>query len=197
MSIPTDTDPITLFQQWHNEAKAEKSITEPDAMTLSTIDEAGWPNSRIVLLKELDARGFVFYTNLGSEKAANLRANPVAALCFHWMPLEKQVRVRGTVEPVTEEEADAYFASRPRQSQIGAWASKQSQELEGRLTLEKRVALYTAKFGVGAVPRPVFWSGFRIIPRNIEFWHKQPFRLHDRVLFTRDADTWTTRRLYP
>lgn len=197
MSIPTDADPISLFKKWHAEAKATPAISEPTAMVLATVDTEGYPNARVVLLKELDDRGFVFYTNLGSEKAANLKTAPQAALNFFWMPLDKQVRVRGDVEQVSAAEADAYFATRPRQSQIGAWASKQSQELEGRLTLEKRVAQYTAKFGISAIPRPEFWSGFRVIPRSIEFWLKQPFRLHDRVLFTREANTWTSRRLYP
>lgn len=197
MAIDVLDDPIELFRTWFDLARARPEIKEPTAMNLATVDAQGRPDSRIVLLKDVEARGFTFYTNLGSAKAAQLDANPHAALCFHWMPLTRQVRVRGRVTPVTDAEADAYFASRPRQSQIGAWASKQSQPYAARFDLEKRLALYTAKFHVGPVPRPGFWSGYRLLPDTIEFWLEQPYRLHDRVRYTREGDTWRTERLFP
>ena len=152
-------------------------------MTLSTVDPDGMPNARMVLLKGFDADGFVFYTNTGSRKGAELKAAAKAALTFYWKSLQRQVRLRGTVEPVTGAEADAYFATRSRMAQIGAWASKQSAPLESRMAFEKAVAFYTAKFGVGAVPRPPHWSGYRVKPQAIEFWHERPFRLHDRIVF--------------
>ncbi|MBI2432228.1 MAG: pyridoxamine 5'-phosphate oxidase [Candidatus Hydrogenedentes bacterium] len=197
MSIRTEPDPIVLFEEWCAEAHSCKAIAEPTAMTLATVDDSGMPAARVVLLKAYDGRGFVFYTNLSSPKVRQLDANPKAALCFYWMPLDKQIRVQGLVERVTDAEADAYFATRPRQSQIGAWASKQSQPYTERLELEKRLLKYTAKFGLGAVPRPPFWSGFRVVPETIEFWLKQPFRLHDRVLYTRHEDVWTRTRVFP
>lgn len=197
MSIKHEPDPFILFEQWFDEARGTKSITEPTAMTLATVGADGMPSARIVLLKGVDQGGFVFYTNKTSVKGQQLAAHPLAALCFHWMPLDKQVRVEGAVESVTDEEADAYFASRPRQSQIGAWASKQSQAYGERLEFEKRLAKYTAKFGIGTVPRPPFWSGFRVIPRRIEFWLKQPFRLHDRVSYLRQDNAWVVERLFP
>lgn len=197
MAIPANDDPIDLFGQWLSEAEACKAIAEPTAMTLATADADGAPYARIVLLKQVDAQGFTFYTNLGSPKAAQLRANPQAALCFYWMPLDKQVRVRGRVEPVSDAEADAYFDSRPRDSRIGAWASKQSQPLHGRFELEKRVAKYAARYAIGHVPRPEFWSGFRVVPSSIEFWLKQPYRLHERRLYTRAGDGWDQVGLYP
>ena len=197
MSIPDIDNPLELFADWYAEAQARDDIDEPTAMSLATIDKDGHPDSRIVLLKGFDENGFVFYTNLTSTKANQLNNDPHAALCFYWMPLSKQVRIKGSVEPVTEEEADEYFASRPRQSQLGAWASKQSQPLEGRLTLEKRLAKYTAKFHVGKIPRPDFWSGYRLKPSQIEFWLKQSYRLHDRLQFTRSPDGWQSQRLYP
>jgi pyridoxamine 5'-phosphate oxidase len=168
-------------------------------MTLATVDADGMPNARMVLLKGADERGFVFYTNLGSQKGQELDARPKAALVFHWKSVNKQVRVRGPVERVTDEEADAYFATRPKQAQIGAWASKQSTPLESRLAFEKAVALTAAKYALGAVPRPPFWSGFRIVPLQIEFWQDRPFRLHDRIVFKRDAvgGAWSKTRLYP
>jgi pyridoxamine 5'-phosphate oxidase len=155
-----------------------------------------------VLLRGLDSRGFTFFTNYESRKGEQLLANPQAALCFHWKSLRRSVRIEGAAEQVTGEEADAYFASRPRASQIGAWASKQSRALEGRFELEKRVAQFTAKFGLGAVPRPPYWSGFRVVPRRIEFWEDRPFRLHDRLVYHRrdDADRgdgWETEKLFP
>ncbi len=200
MPIRNEDDPLVLFSGWYAEAEACEAIDDHTAMTLSTVDAAGMPDARMVLLKGHDERGFVFYTNLSSPKARQLEANPKAALCFYWMPLEKQVRIRGPVLPVTAEEADAYHATRPKQSQVGAWASKQSQPLEGRLALEKRLAKYTAKFGLGAIPRPPFWSGFRLMPEAIEFWLKLPYRLHDRVLYTpaeAPGPPWRRQRLFP
>ncbi len=197
MSIPHAEDPIALFETWFETAKACKQIVDATAMSLATVDADGAPDARIVLLKGIDNGGFVFYTNLGSVKAAQLAANPQAALIFHWAPLERQVRVRGEVHPVTPEEADTYFASRPKQSQIGAWASKQSQPYGERWELEKRLAHFTAKYGLVTVPRPEFWSGFRLMPTQIEFWLQQPYRLHDRVRYVKDGGAWTTERLFP
>jgi pyridoxamine 5'-phosphate oxidase len=157
------------------------------------------PNVRMVLLKAYDEQGFVFYTNCESSKGAELMTAPRAALCFHWKSLRRQVRLRGFVEQVSDAEADAYFATRPRDSRIGAWASKQSRPLESRFALEKAIAKFAARFALGEVPRPPFWSGFRILPLSIEFWQDRPFRLHDRLLFTRDSmrEPWSTSRLYP
>lgn len=198
MSIPNTPDPIALFHDWLEEATACKAIAEPTAMTLATVDEEGMPAARIVLLKAYDGRGFVFYTNLTSQKARHLEKNPKAALCFYWMPLDKQIRVQGAVEPVTQEEADAYFATRPRQSQLGAWASKQSQPYKERSELEQRLAKYTTKFDDNPIPRPPFWCGYRVVPQRIEFWLKQPYRLHDRVLYTRSGEAgWERARLFP
>lgn len=199
MAIPHLDNPVELFSQWLAEARACEGIPDATAMALATADADGAPDVRMVLLKSADDSGFCFYTNLGSVKAAQLAANPRAALCFHWAPLGRQVRVRGAVTPVTKEEADAYFASRPKQSQIGAWASKQSQPLEKRFELEQRVAHYAAKFALTQVPRPDFWSGFRLVPTRIEFWLGQPYRLHDRVEYVREGaeQPWRTTRLYP
>jgi len=196
LSIKPENDPIDLFRQWHDDA-ADCGLDLPDAVTLATADAEGRPDARMVLLKGFDDRGFVFFTNLGSSKAHQLDANPHAALCFYWMPLRRQVRIQGPCEAVTDEEADAYFASRPRDSQIGAWASKQSQPLEGRFELEKRVLNYLGKYAVGKVPRPAFWSGFRLRPTAIEFWMEKKSRLHDRLRYTREGDDWTTEWLYP
>lgn len=191
-------DPLVLFAQWFDEAKERKDILEPTAMNLATSTIGGMPSSRMVLLKDFDDKGFVFYTNLMSIKSKQIMENPVAALCFHWMPLKKQVRVAGQVEKVSDEEADAYFASRARKSQIGAWASKQSQVIEHSMELEKRVLEYTAKFGVSDVPRPEFWSGFRVIPSRMEFWHDRAFRLHDRFEFIKDDNHgWIHNQLFP
>jgi len=192
----TPTDPFALFGQWMAEAEAAE-INDPNAMALATADSQGRPSLRMVLLKDAGPDGFVFYTNLESRKGGELAENPHAALLFHWKSLRRQIRVEGPVLPVTGEEADAYFASRARTSQIGAWASKQSRPLQGRFELEKRVAEYTAKFGFGAVPRPAHWSGFRVVPERIEFWQDKPFRLHDRFVFTRDGDGWTVTPLFP
>jgi len=207
-------DPFGLFRQWM--ADAEKSESEdPNAMALATADESGIPSVRMVLLKGIDSRGFVFYTNLESRKGVQLAQNPHAALCFHWKSLRRQVRVEGPVEPVSDAEADEYYHSRPRGSQIGAWASRQSRPLQGRWELEKRVAEFAARHAIGTIPRPPFWSGFRVLPSRIEFWHDRPFRLHDRVVFHRveassgdanngtpgDANNgtpgWTTESLFP
>jgi len=188
--------PIKIFKEWYLEAKATEAVN-PNAMTLATADDEGRPSARMVLLKDVDVDGFVFYTNLGSRKALELNANPHAALCFYWKSLAKQVRVEGVIELVADAEADAYFASRPKLSQLGAWASKQSQTLEGRMALEKRVAKYTAKFNVGTIPRPDFWSGLRLRPVQIELWKEEAFRLHDRTRYKRDGDGWTVDRLYP
>ncbi len=191
-------EPLRLFAAWFAEAKRAEPVN-PDAMTLATVDAGGLPNARMVLMKNCDERGFVFYTNLGSVKGHELAEAPKAALTFYWKSLQRQVRARGHVEPVTPEEADAYFATRSRMAQIGAWASKHSTALESPLAFEKAVARYTAKFAIGAVPRPPHWSGYRVVPVEIEFWQERPFRLHDRVTFRR-ADPhalWKKTRLYP
>ncbi len=196
MTVTISKDPIALFRDWL--AQAEKSESrDPTAMTLATATPDGQPSARMVLLKGVDERGFTFYTNLGSRKARELEANRKAALCFHWKSSNRQVRVEGTVEPVGDAEADAYFASRPRMTQIGAWASKQSQPLEGMFELEARVVKFTAKFNVGEVPRPRFWSGYRVRPARIEFWEEKQFRLHERVAFDLVDGAWITRRLFP
>jgi pyridoxamine 5'-phosphate oxidase len=191
-------EPFRLFAAWLEQATASEP-RDPNAMTLATVDKDGLPNARMVLLKGADERGFVFYTNLLSQKGQELDATAKAALVFHWKSLNKQVRVRGPVERVTGEEADAYFASRPKQAQIGAWASKQSAPLESRLAFEKAVAITAAKHALGVVPRPDFWSGFRIVPLAIEFWQDRPFRLHDRIVFKRERTDapWSKTRLYP
>jgi pyridoxamine 5'-phosphate oxidase len=191
-------EPFRLFAAWFAEAKRSEPVN-PDAMALATVDASGLPNARMVLLKGFDERGFVFYTNLGSVKAHELDGAPRAALTFYWKSLQRQVRARGTVEPVTTEEADAYFSSRSRMAQIGAWASKQSAALESRMAFEKAIARFTAKFAIGTVPRPDFWSGYRVAPVEIEFWHERLYRLHDRIVFKRSdlAAPWSKTRLYP
>jgi pyridoxamine 5'-phosphate oxidase len=189
-------DPFEYFNEWFK-AAAETEPNEPNAMALATLGADGMPSVRMVLLKGVDERGFVFYTNYESRKGRQLLAHPQAALCFHWKASKRQVRIEGTVEQVTPDEAATYFATRPRTSQIGAWASEQSRPLTGRFELEKRIAQFTAKFGIGAVPRPPHWSGFRLIPRLIEFWEDRPFRLHDRLVYHREGNGWRTERLYP
>ena len=193
-----EADPIARFAEWFAEAEA-KEPNDPNAMALATVDETGMPNVRMVLLKSFDETGFVFYTNYESAKGREILASGKAALVLHWKSLRRQVRARGTVTAVSDAEADAYFASRHRSSRIGAWASQQSRPLEGRFRFEADIARYTAKFGVGDVPRPPHWSGFRITPLEIEFWQDRKFRLHDRVRLTRATpdDPWSAVRLYP
>lgn len=189
-------DPIKQFNEWYDEAKKSESDL-PDAMSLATVSGDLKPSVRMVLLKGADARGFVFYTNLGSRKAKEISENPFAALCFHWKSLKKQVRVEGKLEPVSKEDADKYFASRARLSQIGAWASKQSTVMANPFDLEKRVVKYTAKFNIGEVPRPEFWSGFTLVPESIEFWEEKQFRLHERNVYKRNNGQWNKVKLYP
>jgi pyridoxamine 5'-phosphate oxidase len=189
-------EPWALFQTWMDEA-ARSEPSDPNAMALATVDPDGLPNVRMVLLKGADPNGFVFYTNTESTKGRELLASRKAAIVLHWKSLRRQVRARGPVTLVSDQEADAYFRSRPRDSRIGAWASQQSRPLESRFALEKAVALNVAKFAIGDVPRPPHWTGFRIAPVSIEFWQDKPFRLHDRVMFTRDGEGWLRTRLYP
>ena len=196
-------EPFDLFDSWFAEARKHE-VNDPNAMALATVDPSGMPNVRVVLLKGLDAaavtdRGFVFYTNFEGAKGRELLASKKAALNFHWKSLRRQVRVRGNVTTVSAEEADAYYATRPMGSRIGAWASAQSRPLESRFALEKAVAGYTAKFALGNIPRPPHWSGFRVTPVEIEFWHDRPFRLHERITFRRSAvgAAWNKQRLYP
>ncbi|HWP99280.1 MAG TPA: pyridoxamine 5'-phosphate oxidase [Vicinamibacterales bacterium] len=188
-------DPIERFRELFERARQVCS-DDPTAMVLATADREGRPSSRFVLLKAVD-RGFVFYTNLESRKARDLRERPFAALCIHWAPLGVQVRIEGRVEPVSDEEADAYFASRPREYQISAWASRQSAPLDSLEELDRRVAEMRARFDGRPVPRPPFWSGYRVIPDRIEFWTCRPNRLHERILYERAGDRWTTTRLFP
>jgi len=189
-------DPTALFQNWFQEA-IDAGLQEPSAMSLATLDADGHPDARMVLLKGVDERGFVFYTNLGSPKARALLQEPWAALCFYWDKIDKQIRVRGRAHRVSDDEADAYFATRPRLSQIGAWASRQSRPMRGYFELEAEVAKAVVRFGVGEVPRPPFWSGFRVVPEQIEFWKQKPFRRHERILYTRAAGIWQKQWLYP
>jgi pyridoxamine 5'-phosphate oxidase len=191
----TAAEPFSLFEEWFAEAK-EREINDPNAMALATVDAQGLPNIRMVLLKGVDS-GFVFYTNEESAKGRELAASGKAALLFHWKSLRRQVRVRGTVAEVSDAEADAYFASRPRDSRIGAWASQQSRPLESRFALEKAVAFYAAKYAIGDIPRPPYWKGYRVTPEAFEFWAERPFRLHDRVAFTGAAEGGHKERLYP
>lgn len=189
-------EPFRLFAAWLQEAE-ESEPNDPNATALATADPDGLPNVRMVLLKGFDERGFVFYTNFESAKGREILASRKAAMCFHWKSLRRQVRLRGQVETVSDAEADAYFASRPRASRIGAWASEQSRPLESRFALEKAVAGYAARFAVGDIPRPPQWSGFRIMPIEIEFWQDRRSRLHDRIKFTAESNGWTKTRLYP
>ena len=198
MSIPENPDPIDLFNEWFAEARTCGQIAEPLAMTLATTDEDGMPWPRTVLLKDVTDRGFTFFTNLGSAKSHQLQQNPKAGLCFYWMPLDKQVRILGQAQLVSDDEADAYFETRPRDSQLGAWASRQSEPLAAREDLERRFQEYTEKFEGRDVPRPEFWSGYRIAPEMIEFWLRAPHRLHHRRVYRRQADgTWKSQLLYP
>ena len=192
-------DPITHFQSWLSEAEKSEP-NDPTAVALATADSNGMPNVRMVLLKGVDQQGFVFYTNFESAKGDELAVNPQAALCFHWKSLRRQVRVQGSIEVVADQEADDYFASRAKDSQIGAWASQQSRPLENRFALEKAVARFAAKHALGTVPRPPYWSGYRLVHEKIEFWTDKPFRLHDREVFYRDPRSdngWRKEKLYP
>ncbi len=189
-------EPWALFKSWLEEA-VRSEPNDPNAMALATADPEGMPNVRMVLLKGFDPTGFVFYTNTESTKGRELLATGKAALVLHWKSLRRQVRARGTVSMVSDAEADAYFQSRPRDSRIGAWASQQSRPLESRFAFEKAIATTAAKYALGEVPRPPYWTGFRIAPISIEFWHDRPFRLHDRVVFTREGEGWRKTRLYP
>ncbi|MCD1632803.1 pyridoxamine 5'-phosphate oxidase [Martelella mediterranea] len=193
-----ENDPFELFAKWLKDAQASEP-NDPNAVAVATVDEDGLPNVRMVLMKEFDANGFVFYTNFESQKGRELLGQPKAAMCFHWKSLRRQIRLRGPVEVVTDAEADSYFQSRPRGSRIGAWASKQSRTLESRFALERAVAKTTAKYGVSEIPRPAHWSGFRLKPVSIEFWHDGKFRLHDRIEFRRNAAEggWHKVRMYP
>ncbi|WP_315718916.1 MULTISPECIES: pyridoxamine 5'-phosphate oxidase [unclassified Bradyrhizobium] len=192
------SEPFALFAEWFAEANKSEP-NDPNAMALSTVDADGLPDVRMVLMKGYDEDGFVFYSHKASQKGQELAANPKAALLFHWKSLRRQVRIRGLVIPVTNEEADAYFATRPKQAQLGAWASKQSQPLESRFAFEQAIAKVAAQYIIGEVPRPPGWSGWRIAPVRMEFWHDRPFRLHDRIEFRRDAagQPWAKVRMYP
>jgi pyridoxamine 5'-phosphate oxidase len=191
-----ENEPFSLFGTWLKEAESAEP-NDPNGLALATVDADGMPNVRMVLLKSFDLDGFVFFTNYESRKGQELLGQKKAAMVFHWKSLRRQVRVRGDIETVSDAEADAYFETRARGSRIGAWASKQSRPLESRFALEKAVAEYTMKFGIGHIPRPAHWSGFRLRPVSIEFWADRPFRLHDRVEFTRAGEGWEKVRMYP
>ncbi|MCH8112415.1 MAG: pyridoxamine 5'-phosphate oxidase [Proteobacteria bacterium] len=196
MAQRAETDPIAKFKGWLDEATKTEPIN-PNACALATTGADGQPSVRMVLLKGADERGFVFYTNLESQKAQELEANPAAALCFYWKSTARQVRVQGPVEQVSDEEADAYFATRGREAQIGAWASRQSQPMKTRFDLGKAVAKKMARFAIGKVPRPDFWSGYRLAPTVIEFWREKPFRLHERIEYRRSGAEWSVRHIFP
>ncbi len=197
MSTSASTSsPLAQIAEWLKEAEKKETL-EPAAMSVATVGADGRPTLRMVLVRGIDERGLVFYTNLGSRKAEDIRDNQHVALCLHWKSMTRQVRVEGRATQVEDAEADVYFASRPRESQIGAWASKQSQRLEGRFTLEGRVAKFAARHAIGAVPRPPFWSGFRVAPERIEFWEDRPFRLHERTVWELEQGLWSSHKLYP
>ncbi len=199
LGLPADVaarDPIALFGEWF-EAAQKAALLEPTAMTLATCTADGRPSARMVLLKGYDAAGFVFYTNYGSRKARELEANPRAALVFHWPRLMRQIRVEGEAKRTSQEESRAYFRSRPRASRIGAWASRQSEPLESRETLETEVNRFRGQFADGDVPLPPFWGGYRVVPQTIEFWQGRANRLHDRVRFEKTDEVWQAQRLYP
>ena len=197
MSTSASTSwPLAQIAEWLKEAEKKETL-EPAAMSVATVGADGRPTLRMVLLRGIDERGLVFYTNLSSRKAEDIRDNQHVALCMHWKSMTRQLRVEGRATLVEDAEADAYFASRPRESQLGAWASKQSQRLEGRFTLEGRVAKFAARYAIGAVPRPPFWSGFRVAPERIEFWEDRPFRLHERTVWELEQGCWSSHKLYP
>jgi len=196
MPIEDTKSPISHFNEWFEDAKQSESVL-PEAMSVATVGSDGRPSTRMVLLKQADEAGFVFYTNLQSRKGNEISANRNVALLFHWKSLKRQIRIEGPTEPVTDAEADAYFASRDRGAQIGAWASDQSRVMAGRFDLEKRVAQFTAKFGVSKIERPPFWSGFRVVPDRLEFWSDGHFRLHERLIYVKDGEDWRTERLFP
>jgi pyridoxamine 5'-phosphate oxidase len=196
--IAARSDPFDLFQSWMKEAEGAEP-SDPNAMALATVGAGGVPNVRMVLLKGADANGFVFYSNAQSIKGGEMAANPLAAINFHWKTLRRAVRAQGSVAQVSDAEADAYFATRPKDSQIGAWASPQSRPMEGRFVFEKAIAEYALKYALTKVPRPPYWTGWRLTPLRFEFWRDRPFRLHDRLVYVRDdgADPWRTERLFP
>ena len=196
MTTEAEKQPIELFLKWFDEAKSAEPAL-PEAMSVASVAADGRPSSRMVLLKDADARGFTFYTNLTSRKSNEIQNNAYVALLFHWKSLKRQIRIEGLVEAVTDDEADAYFATRDRGAQIGAWASDQSSPMSGQFDLEKKVADWTVKFGVGKISRPPFWSGMRVVPERYEFWSDGRFRLHDRLIYIRDGEKWTTERLFP
>lgn len=189
-------DPFEEFQVWFEQARNSEP-SDHDAVAVASVSAAGRPSNRMVLMRTYDARGFVFYTSLDSHKAQDFAINPFAAMCFHWKSTARQIRIEGSIEIVDDAEADAYFASRPEESQIGAWASSQSQPLAKRSTLERRFAEFAEKFAGAKIPRPDFWSGYRLVPESFEFWDKRPFRLHERTLYTREDSAWTAIKLYP
>ena len=189
-------DPVSLFHDWFEKAKGNEDSL-PEAMSVASVAPDGRPSTRMVLLKHANEHGFVFYTNLNSRKGIEITANSYVALLFHWKSLKRQLRIEGIAEPVTDEEADDYFSSRDRGAQIGAWASDQSSPMESRFDLEKRVARYTAKFGLSKVARPPFWSGFRVVPDRYEFWNEGQFRLHERLIYQKEGTNWRTERLFP
>jgi len=196
--MPTEDtkSPVSHFNEWFEDAKQSEPLL-PEAMSVARLGSDGRPSTRMVLLKQADEAGFVFYTNLRSRKGDEISTNAYVALLFHWKSLKRQIRIEGSTEPVTDAEADAYFASRDRGAQIGAWASDQSRVMTGRFDLEKRVAQFTAKFGVSKIERPPFWSGFRVVPNRLEFWSDGHFRLHERLIYLKDGEDWRTERLFP
>ena len=197
MKTISHSEPFELFGQWFEEAKAHE-INDPDGMALATADKHGAPSVRMVLLKSFDEKGFVFYTNMDSRKGQELKENPQASLLFHWKSLRRQVRVYGRVEAVSDEEADAYFASRPRDSRIGAWASQQSRAMQDRFEFEKAIAREATRFGLGDIPRPPYWQGRRVVPHAFEFWRDRPFRLHERHFYNLQTDgLWSLEVLSP